>query len=228
MNYENVQSKTNNIVSNLHKLNNNISNIKKKITLLNKVYLDLEKNKILTQEYSNNKLLFQSSILKNEYYYYKNIYDLILEKYSKELYELSECILIILISLNNLEINNLEEKHNIFSKIIYTKKLDNINFGQLNEIINNIINNLKLVDNFIEIFDIYLTNLKKKNDHNNIHNNPFEISVKYKKETILLEYNKYCDKFIEVIDYFNECSDSVIDQINSSKLLKFLLNLKSN
>lgn len=226
MNYENIEQKTDKIVENLYTLNNNISKIKKKIGLINKIYSKLERNKVLRQENNNNKLLFQTNILKNEFSYYKNIYDQILDKYSKEIYELSEYILIILISLNKIEIDNESAKTNIFSKIIYNKKLTNINFGKLSEIINNIINNLKLVDEFIKLFNIYLTKLSKKNNRENIHNNNFELDAKYKKENILLEYNKYCDKFIKVIDYFKECSDSVIDQIETSKLLKFFLKLK--
>ena len=226
MNYENIEQKTNKIVENLYTLNNNISKIKRKIGLINKIYSKLEHNKVLRQENNNNKLLFQTNILKNEFSYYKNIYDQILDKYSKEIYELSEYILIILISLNKIEIDNESAKTNIFSKIIYNKKLTNINFAKLSEIINNIINNLKLVDEFIKLFNIYLTKLSKKNNRENIHNNNFELDAKYKKENILLEYNKYCDKFIKVIDYFKECSDSVIDQIETSKLLKFFLKLK--
>ena len=181
---------------------------------------------LFTYSFEHNKLLFQNNILKNEFTYYKNIYDQILEKYSKEIYELSEYILIILISLNKIEIDNVAAKNNISSKIIYTRKLTTISFGKLSEIINNIINNLKLVEQFIKLFNQYLEKLNKKNTKDNIHNNTFELAAKYKKENILLEYNKYCDKFTKVIDYFKECSDAVIDQIETSKLLKFFLKLK--
>ena len=194
--------------------------------MINKIYNKLEKNKVLKQENKNNKLLFQTNILKNEFSYYKTIYDQILDKYSKEIYELLEYILIILISLNKIEIDNESAKNNIFSKIIYTRKLTSVSFGKLSEIINNIINNLKLVDQFIKLFNTYLNSLSRRNNRDNIHNNNFELDAKYKKENILLEYNKYCDKFIKVIDYFKECSDSVIDQIETSKLLKFFLKYK--
>ena len=226
MNYENIELKTDKIVENLYNLNNNISKIKRKIGMINKIYNKLENNKVLKQENKNNKLLFQTNILKNEFSYYKNIYDQILDKYSKEIYELSEYILIILISLNKIEIDNESAKNNIFSKIIYTRKLTSVSFGKLSEIINNIINNLKLVDQFIKLFNSYLNSLSRRNNRDNIHNNNFELDAKYKKENILLEYNKYCDKFIKVIDYFKECSDSVIDQIETSKLLKFFLKYK--
>lgn len=82
------------------------------------------------------------------------------------------------------------------------------------------------MDQFIKLFNTYLNSLSRRNNRDNIHNNNFELDAKYKKENILLEYNKYCDKFIKVIDYFKECSDSVIDQIETSKLLKFFLKYK--
>jgi hypothetical protein len=224
MDYNSLNDKTIKIISNLQILIYSINILKKKIILINKINSKLDKNKILKQELNNN-LLFQSYILKNEFTYYTNIYNIIIEKYSKDLYELSEYILIIIISLNKLEIN-IEKKKIIFDKIIYTKQISTKKSGKLNELISNIINNLKVVDEFIYLFNSYIIELKKENTKNNLHNNNFEINIKYKKEKILLEYNKYCDKFIKIINYFMECSDSVINQIETSKLLKFFLKLK--
>ena len=224
MDYNSLNDKTIKIISNLQILIYSINILKKKIILINKINSKLDKNKILKQELNNN-FLFQSYILKNEFTYYTNIYNIIIEKYSKDLYELSEYILIIIISLNKLEIN-IEKKKIIFDKIIYTKQISTKKSGKLNELISNIINNLKVVDEFIYLFNSYIIELKKENTKNNLHNNNFEINIKYKKEKILLEYNKYCDKFIKIINYFMECSDSVINQIETSKLLKFFLKLK--
>ena len=224
MDYNSLNDKTIKIISNLQILIYSINILKKKIILINKINSKLDKNKILKQELNNN-LLFQSYILKNEFTYYTNIYNIIIEKYSKDLYELSEYILIIIISLNKLKIN-IEKKKIIIDKIIYKKKIITKKSGKLNELISNIINNLKVVDEFIYLFNSYIIELKKENTKNNLHNNNFEINIKYKKEKILLEYNKYCDKFIKIINYFMECSDSVINQIETSKLLKFFLKLK--
>ena len=195
LDYNNLEDKTYNIITNLQSMNDNIFVLKKKIILLDNINKKLEKNKMLKHD-NNNNLLFQSNILKNEYSYYTNIYDIILDKYSKELYELSEYILIIIIALNKLEIENNDSKQLIYNKIIYTKQLGNINTGKLKEIINNIINNLKIVDEFIKLFDSYINKLTLDNSDKNIHNNNFELAIKYKKESIILEYNKYCDKFI--------------------------------
>lgn len=225
MDYKSLEDKTTKIIENLQKLNNNISSLKNKIIMINNINSKLEKNKILKQDaYSN--LTFQSNMLKNEYSYYTNIYNVILDKYSKELIELSEYILIILLSLNKLEIENNEKKKIIFNKIIYTKKLTKKTSGNLKEIFTNIINNLKVVNEFIELFNEYIKKLKVKNNDKNLHNNNFEINIKYKKEVICIEYNKYCDKFVKTINYFMECSENVIKQIDSSDLLKFFLNIK--
>jgi len=225
MNYENITDKTNIIIDNLNFLDKNISKIKKKIGSINKIYTDLEKNRILILD-KNNYLVFQTHILKNEYSYYKNIYSIILNKYSNEVFDLSEYIIMILLSLHKLEIGKCNQD-NIFNKIIHVKKIKNITYGKLNETINSTINNLKLLDEYIKVFDDYVNKTITKNTKHNIHNNTFESTIKTKKEMILLEYNKYYTNFNKIIEYFKECSESVINQIDTSKLLSFFLLDKS-
>ena len=224
--YTEISKKTDVIIENLNLLDNNINKIKKKIATISKIYKTLECNKILTID-NNNFLLFQTQILKNEYFYYNNLYKIILDKYTHEIYELSEYVMIILILLNKLEIANKSGKTNIYNKIIHIKKTANVNYGKLNEIINGTINNLKLVDEFIKLFNNYINKVSKKNDKDNIHNGNYELAIKNKKTTILMEYNKYYDKFTKTIEYFKKCSESVIHQIETSNLLKFFLNEKS-
>ena len=225
MDYSNLEEKTTKIIANLENLNNTIGKLKKKIVMINTTNSKLEKNKILKQDINSN-LAFQSVMLKNEFSYYMNIYNFTKNKYFKELLELSEYILIILISLNKLEIGNTEKKKDIFNKIIYTRKITKKTSGDLREIFTNIINNLKLVDEFIKLFNDYIKHLKAQNNDKNLHSNNFEININYKKDIITIEYNKYCDKFIKIIDYFQECSDNVVNQLENSNLLKFFLNLK--
>ena len=225
MDYKNLESNTNKIITNLEILNNNINLLKTKIIFINNINSKLEKNKILKQDVNSN-LAFQSIMLRNDFSYYNNIYNIITNKYSKELYELSEYILVILISLNRLEIDNSEKKKNIFNKIINTKKVNKITSGDLKELLTNIINNLKLVDEFIKVFDEYINNLKIQNKDKNLHSNNFELNIKYKKQIITIEYNKYCEKFIKTTDYFKECCECVINQIETSKILTFFLKQK--
>ena len=225
MDYICLDEKTNKIMDNIETLNSKVTIIKKKILTINNVNQKLEKNKILKQD-ENSNLAFQSVMLKNEFSYYLNIYNFTKSKYSKELKELSEYILIILVSLNKLEIGNDEKKKEIFNQIIYAKKIDKKTTGDLKDIFNNIINNLKLVDKFIKLFDEYIKQLKTQNNNKNLHSNNFEININYKKEIITIEYNKYCDKFTKTINYFLLCTNNIIDQIETSNLLKFFLNLK--
>ena len=224
--YNEISKKTDIIIENLNLLDNNINKIKKKIAGISKIYISLESNKILTID-QNDFLIFQTKILKNEYIYYNNLYKLILDKYAVEIYELSEYVIIILISLNKLELKDKAAKKHIFNKIIRTKKTSSINYGKLNQIINSIINNLKLVDEFIKLFDTYITTINSRNKNNNFHNENYELAILSKKHTILLEYNKYYDRFTKTIAYFKKCSESVIQQIDSSDLLKFFLTDKS-
>jgi len=223
----NVVEQTNNIINNLQLLDRNISKIKKKIAKVNKLYLHLEQNKILVINPSSNYLKFQLAVLKNECSYYKNLYTLILNKYTTEIYELSDYIYMILLSLNKLEIEKDEDKTNICNKIIHIKKTSNISYGKLNEIINSTINNLKLINEYVKLFDSYINKTVSNNNIENVHNNTYEISIKNKKDSIILEYNKFYNKFIKIVSYFKECSDCAIDQIDTSKLLKFFLKGKS-
>ena len=223
----NIINHTNIIIDNLHLLDKNISKIKKKISKITKIYLQLEKNKILVIDQSSNYLRFQLLVLKNECSYYKNLYTLILNKYTTEIYELSDYIYMILISLNKLEIEKEYDKTNISNKIIHIKKTHNISYGKLNEIINSTINNLKLINEYVILFDCYINKTVSNNNIENIHNNTYEISIKNKKDTVILEYNKFYNQFLKIVSYFKECSECTIHQIDTSKLLNFFLKSKS-
>ena len=223
MDYNNMLSNTELIIDNLTNLDINITKIKKKISMINKMYNKLEKNKILTID-KNSYLIFQTQFLKNEYMYYSNIYNITIEKFAFELYDISEYITLILISLDKLEIEHVNEKSNILNKMIHVKKVKQINYGKLTEIINSTITNLKLINDFNKLFDSYIKKTQTKNKDLNLHCNTFEINIVNKKNTILLEYNKYMDKFNKLLEYFKECLTAVNDQIDTSKLLDFFLN----
>jgi hypothetical protein len=227
MNYTDILKKTDFIIKNLNNLDTNISKIKRKIALINKVYQKLLKNKILVNSPDNTYLLFQTQILQNENRYYKTHYDLILKKYAAEVCELSEYICMVLYSLHKLEIDNVTAKNLIISRMIQYQKPQKVNYGKLTEMINNTIHNLKLIDEFVKLFEKYVQNTMKYNTRANIHNNNFENSILNKKKTILMEYQKYCDKFIKLIEYFRQCSASIMQQIDTSDFLKFFLTEKT-
>jgi hypothetical protein len=225
MNYASLDEKTTKIIENIETVNSKLSLIKKKIFTIGDVNQNLSKNKILKQDVNSN-LAFQSIMLKNEFSYYSNIYNFTKSKYFKELSELSEYISIILVTLNKMEIGNVEKKKDIFNKIIHTKISSKETPSVLIDMNNKIINNLKLVDKFIKLFEQYIKELKTQNNNKNLHSNNFEININYKKEIVSIEYNKYCNKLLKTIDYFFECTNNTINQLDSSNLLNFFLNLK--
>jgi hypothetical protein len=225
MNYASLDEKTTKIIENIETVNSKLILIKKKIFKIGDVNQNLSKNKILKQDINNN-LAFQSIMLKNEFSYYSNIYNFTKSKYFKELSELSEYISIILVTLNKMEIGNIEKKKDIFNKIIHTKISSKETPSVLIDINNKITNNLKLVDKFIKLFEQYIKELKVQNNNKNLHSNNFEININYKKEIVLIEYNKYCNKLLKTIDYFFQCTNNIINQLDTSNLLIFFLNLK--
>lgn len=227
MNYPELLEKTEFIITNLNNLDNNISTIKKKINLINRVCQKLLKNKVLVNNPENTYLVFQTQILQNEHRYYKTNYDLILKKYAAEIFELSEYICMVILSLHKLEIDDVNSKNLILGKMISFQKPTRINYGKVTEMINNTIHNLKLVEEFVQLFNKYVQNTVKYNKKANIHNNNYEQTILNKKKTVLVEYEKHCDRFIKLIDYFKKCSESIMQQINSSEFLKFFLTEKT-
>ena len=57
--------------------------------------------------------------------------------------------------------------------MIKLNKSKDISYGRLNEIISSTINNLKLINEFIELFDDYISKTKNIYQKNNIHNSTF-------------------------------------------------------
>lgn len=223
MDYNSLLTNTNIIIENLNLLDSNITQLKKKVSSINKVYQKLLGNKILVNDTNNTYLIFQTNILKNEHSYYKTIYELVITKYSKEVYELNEYLVLILLALHKLEIDKPEENQQIFHKIMTIKRDGQINYGKIKEIINAVVNNLKLIEDYITLFNNFVEEIKRKNRRHNIHNNNFELTIINKKENIMVEYQKYCSKFKRIVTYFTESTNAIIHQINNSEILKFFL-----
>ena len=225
LDYDKLKEDTVIIMENLSGISSNYKKIRDKIVLINRSYKNVENNKEMSKE-TNSFLLFQENILNNEYSYYKNVYSIFLDKYYKELLELLENIILILISLNKLELD-VTIKDSIMDRMITVKRYDKIKFGNLTEIINSNINNLKLVEEFIAKFNKYINIILTNNKKKNIHNNNFEFEIVSKRERLILEYSKYSKKFVNTITYFKTCSNNIMNNINKSNLLIFFLKDKS-
>ena len=82
---------------------------------------------------------------------------------------------------------------------------------------------IKLIEDYITLFNNFVEEIKRKNRRHNIHNNNFELTIINKKENIMVEYQKYCSKFKRIVTYFTESTNAIIHQINNSEILKFFL-----
>ena len=126
--------------------------------------------------------------------------------------------------MSDLDIGYEEEKKVVFKKILKFKKQKELNDIKLIEQINITINNLKLIDEFIKIFEKYILDNEDQNKKNNIHSKNFKINLMIKKKHYDLEYSKYVEQLVELINYFKDLCESIEQQKNNQEILNFLVN----
>lgn len=223
MNKEDINIKVTKIMKTIELLETTIDKIQKKIADINDIYMRFEFNNTLSLKKTNSYLTFQAHLLQNEKLYYTNIKKIILNKLSKEIYEIAEYSLLILISLNNINIENELAKKNLMKKITKIKKYKKVTSNKIIELINCVLKNLTLINEFLELIENYINQVQNQTKQKNIHSKNFKISIMTRKNHILLEYTKYCDQLKELIDYFLECSNSIISQLKKQDIFKFFI-----
>ena len=130
----------------------------------------------------------------------------------------------VLTSIENLEIEHQEDKHNINKKIIIYTKEDNIDCGHMLMLINITINNIGLIKCFVDLFEDYIQKTFKQASEDNIHCNNFSSTLENKKNHIYLEYQKYNTQLEELIKYFVDCTE----YIEKQEIINFLIEKKDN
>ena len=113
-----INTKVNFIMTVLNKMELKIEEIQKKINDITQIYTQYIFNKNLKLHQTNSYLKFQIDFLFNEKNYFSNIKNYFIKKFVEDLYGISEYIILILISLDNLDIGLITEKNNIMNKII--------------------------------------------------------------------------------------------------------------
>ena len=224
---EDLQNKINKILSVLKKIDNEIENIDLQIFRINGTYIQYEFNKNLKLKQPNSYLKFQVELLLNEKNYLNNLKKIFIRKFFKELFSISNYIVIILISLEDLDIGYEKEKNDIMNKIMkinYQKKID---YNQIIDIINVITNNLKQTDILIGLFNRFINNSYHKNERKNIHTKNFKLNLMNKKNHIKLEYDKYCEQLNLLVDYFFTFASNIDTFINKNELLNFFISNKN-
>ena len=222
-----VSNKTNFIMKVLKKIDSKVEEIERKITEINHIYIQYEFNKNLKLEQANSYLKFQVDFLFNEKKYFSNIKKYFLKKFVEELYGISDYIILILISIEDLDIGYIEEKDNIMNKIIKVSQQKNINSGKITELVNIILNNLKLSNDSIKLFEKFILTSHNQNRKKNIHSKNFKINLMNKKNHLDLENKKYTQQLDILINYFFDFAKSIDLQLDKQKLLHFFVNNKN-
>lgn len=222
-----ISNKTSYIMKVLNKIDLKIEEIEKKITEINHIYIQYEFNKNLKLEQPNSYLKFQVDFLYNEKKYFFNIKKYFTKKFVDELYGISDFIILILISLEDLDIGYIEEKKNIMNKIIKVVNQKVINSSKITELVNSINNNLKLSYDSIKLFEKFIINSHNQNKKKNIHSKNLKINLMNRKNHIELETKKYTEQLDILINYFYEFSTIIEMQLDKQKLLHFFINNKN-
>ena len=200
-----------------------IKKIKEKIRKTENNLTTINENKLLTQNLNNSNLLLQISVLKNEHIYVNCLMNIILETFSINIQELVEKTNKILTILNCLEYEPHSKKKELLEKIKKIKFAETVSLSLLNENINLLFNNLPLIKEFINLFDSFIDETKENSLKENVHNSVYELDIFYKKEKILLEYNKCNDLFLKTIEYFKSVTENILENITQSCILKLYL-----
>ncbi len=206
---ENVKSLNNNI----KKIDDNINNlieksneIKKKIEMLvNKIHLKLQD--------STHLLHFQHSIILNEINYLKNLKSILLTNINSQLYELSENISFLTMSLINIykDIPN-----NDCKQITMSSKNDD-----LEKIVSTISYNLNYISDILQDFQKYNESLNEELKVGNFHCKTLKKDMETTYNHIHTEYNKYVYNTSEKMAYYVEFSNNISKQIDSMTIATF-------
>ena len=212
---ENVKT----IFSTVNNLEITVERINKKIINIKQVIHKFENNKNLTLDQTNSYLTFQINLLNNEKNYYSSLKNIIVDKLYSEVLEIYNYVTMVLTSIENLEIEHQEDKHNINKKIIVYTKEDTVDCGHMLMLINITINNISLIKCFVDLFEDYIQKTFKQAEEDNIHCNNFSSTLENKKNHILLEHQKYNTQLEELIKYFVECTE----YIDKKEIINFLI-----
>lgn len=226
MDEQKITSEIKNINNTTKNINDIIISIDNKIEKINNIYMSYGYNKNLNLNKTNTYLKFQIDLLNNEKIYYSNIKKLLIKKFIDDLGDISENIIMILVSMNDLDIGFEDEKKVVFKKILKFVKKKELNDVKIIEQINVTLNNLKLIGEFIDIFEKYILNNENENIKNNIHSKSFKINLMIKKKHYDLEYYKYREQLSELINYFSELCNSIEKQRTNQEILNFLIEEK--
>jgi cell division septum initiation protein DivIVA len=213
------------ICDTIDSLESNIDKINQKVDNISKLFYQLSYNSSLPSSDTNSYLKFQIEQLENEKSYFTNIKRSLKEKLVTDIYTISESILMLLSSIENIKIDQEAEKKSILKKIFALKKFKKrMETSELLELINSTLHNLELINEFVKLFDVYIKDTITKHKRENLHLNNFKANLEHKKNHIVLEYEKFSNKIEELVEYFLAYATELSKQLEHQKILDFFVN----
>ena len=212
-----------NIKDNFISINEKINKIKDKINKSEKHLNIINDDKLLACNVVNSNLILQINILKTKHIYINSLVNKIVESFYDEISDLINETVKILNILNSLEYKPQNKKFEILEKIKKIKLNESVSISLLNDNIDTVFNNLPLIKEFIDLFSEFIEETKNLSLKDNVHNNVYEIDIFYKKEKLLLEYNKSNEMFSNTIIYFNKVIENTLKDIEESNIIKMYI-----
>lgn len=212
-----------NIKENFASINGEINKIKDKISKSEKHFNSINDDKLLAHDVINSNLILQINVLKTKHIYINSLVNKIVETFYDEISELINGTIKILNILNSLEYKPQNKKFQILEKIKKIRLNENISISLLNENIDIVYNNLPLIKEFIDLFTDFIQETKNISLKDNVHNGVYEIDIFYKKEKLLLEYNKSNEVFSNTIIYFDKVIENTLNDIKQSNIIKMYI-----
>jgi hypothetical protein len=207
------EEKINTLNENIKKIDQNVTDLMTKSNEI-KVKIDMLVNKVnLKLENSTQLLQFQQSIIINEINYFKNLKSILLMNVNNQLYDLSENISFLTMSVVNIykDISSgdkrqiaMTHKHDTFMKIVSDI---NANFAYIKEMLAN--------------FLVYNTQLTKEMTDGNFHCKTLQKDMENIYNHINTEYLKYVHNASQRIEYYVEFSNKISEQLDSTKISEF-------
>ena len=204
----------------IDKLKSTIERVQSKIVEINKKIHKFNQNSLLDTD--NLYLSFQISLLNNEKVYYSEIMKLVEDKIFSDMVHIYEKILMLITSLETLDIDHDEEKNNIIIGVRKFSHTDVISSSELTNLVSCSNSNLELVKRFIDLFSDYIKNMEIEHKRDNIHCANLTVSLSIRKRHIEVEYLRYKQQLEDLMTYFVECTTYISDQLDKQQLINFL------
>jgi hypothetical protein len=204
----------------IDKLKATVEKVQSKIVEINKKIYKFKQNALL--DTNSVDLSFQISLLNNEKSYYSELMRTIETKLFADLSLLYEKVLMLITSLETLDIEHDEEKNNIILNVRKFARPDTISCTEVISLASCTFANLDLINKFVGLFSNYIQTLQDEHKQQNIHCAHLTVTLTNRKNHIEIEHRRYSQELDDLIGYFVDCTKSVARQLEHQDLLLFL------